>query len=605
MERQSPPLHPTLYCSLVVQAISNNRWRRVLKIGARSYFLAAAVCAVPWVLPASRLSAQDAHFHNAPPSSYQLKNPYAGQHGAAVAGSRLYTMNCGSCHGIAGRGTGNVPPLSQGPTQSASDGEVFWFITTGSVNNGMPSWASLPEQKRWQLVTYLKSLKNSPSTQEADSASASVTPVKTNAPPPQAPFTDFRFEQPGKTRKITAQDLPAPYVTDSAANGPQVVARPRDAWPKAPAGFSVQQYAGGLDNPRLIRTAPNGDVFLAESSSGKIRVFRGITGDGKTEHASIFATGLNQPYGIAFYPPGNNPQWMYVGDTDSVVRFPYKNGDLKASGPAQHVVDLPHTGGHWTRDVQFTANGKKMFVAVGSGSNVDDPDTTPNEKNRANILEFNPDGSAMRVYAYGIRNAGAGLAINPKTGELWCSVNERDGLGDNLVPDYITHVTEGGFYGWPWWYIGGHQDPRHEGKHPELRDKVIVPDVLLQPHNASLEMTFYEGTQFPAEYRGDVFASEHGSWNRSVRTGYEVIRVPLHQTSRASGEYEDFVTGFVVDNGHVWGRPVGITEAQDGSLLVSDDGSNSIWRISYTGTDSQKSTRERKHASHDAKSAAK
>jgi glucose/arabinose dehydrogenase len=227
-------------------------------------------------------------------------------------------------------------------------------------------------------------------------------------------------------------------------------------------------------------------------------------------------------------------------------------------------------------------DGKKMWVSVGSGSNVDDPDTTPAEKNRADILEFNPDGSDMRIYAYGIRNA-VGLAVNPKTGELWCSVNERDGLGDNLVPDYITHVQDGGFYGWPWWYMGGHQDPRHQGKHPELKDKVITPDVILQPHNASLEMTFYEGKQFPAEYQGDIFASEHGSWNKSIRTGGELIRVPLHQTGHASGEYEDFMTGFVVDNGHVWGRPVGVTLAPDGSILVSDDASGSIWRISYTG----------------------
>jgi glucose/arabinose dehydrogenase len=564
-----------------------------MRVNTRRCFLTAAISAIVLIFAASILIAQDAHFHNAPASSNQLKNPYSGQRAAIAAGSKLYTANCGACHGIGGRGTGNIPPLAHGPTQSVSDGEVFWFITTGSVDNGMPSWASMPEQKRWQIVAYLKSLKNSPSPATNDSASsAEVTPVKSNAPPPQPPFTDFRFEQPGKVRRITVQDLPAPYATETASNGPELVARPRGAWPKAPVGFSVQQYATGLDNPRLIRTAPNGDFFLAESNSGKIRVFRGITRAGKPDEASVFATGLNQPYGIAFYPPGNDPQWVYVGNTDSVVRFPYRNGDLKANGPAQHIVDLPHGQGHWTRDVQFTADGQKMFVAVGSASNVDDPDTTPDEKNRADILEFNPDGSDMRVYAYGIRNAGGGLAINPKTGELWCSVNERDGLGDNLVPDYITHVTEGGFYGWPWWYIGGHQDPRHEGKHPELKDKAIVPDVLLQPHNASLEMTFYEGTQFPAEYRGDIFSSEHGSWNRSVRTGYEVIRVPLHQTGRASGEYEDFVTGFVVDNGHVWGRPVGITVAQDGSLLVTDDGSNSIWRVRYTGDNSQQGERE-------------
>ena len=215
-------------------------------------------------------------------------------------------------------------------------------------------------------------------------------------------------------------------------------------------------------------------------------------------------------------------------------------------------------------------------------SNINDPDTSPEEKDRADVLEFEPDGSAKRVYASGIRNC-VGLAIQPKTGALWCSVNERDGLGDDLVPDYITRVQEDGFYGWPWYYIGNHQDPRHPDKHPELKDKVIVPDVLLQPHNASLEMTFYSGKQFPAAYQGDIFAAEHGSWNRAPRAGYEVIRIPLHQTGHAAGGYEDFLTGFVVDDASVWGRPVGVTTAPDGSLLVTDDGSESIWRVTYTG----------------------
>ena len=331
-----------------------------------------------------------------------------------------------------------------------------------------------------------------------------------------------------------------------------------------------------------MRTAPNGDIFLSESGAGRILVFRGMTSDGTPEEMQVFASGLKRPYGIAFYPPGPDPQWVYVGNTDGVVRFPYRNGDLKASGAPQHLLDLPE-GGHWTRDIQFSPDGKKMFVSVGSESNDDDPETNPAEKNRADILEFNPDGSDMKVYAYGIRNAGGGLAVDPKSGELWCSVNERDALGDNLVPDYITHVQEGGFYGWPWWYIGPHQDPRQKGKHPELKGKVIVPDVLLQPHNASLELTFYQGKQFPADYQSDIFASQHGSWNKSVRAGYEVIRVPRHQTTRASGDYQDFLTGFVLDNGDVWGRPVGITVAPDGSLLVSDDGSNSIWRVSYVG----------------------
>ncbi|HZR57874.1 MAG TPA: PQQ-dependent sugar dehydrogenase [Terriglobales bacterium] len=529
------------------------------------------------------LYAQDTNFHNAPASTAKTKNPYAGQPGAANTGATLFASRCASCHGPSGQGTGNVPSLAKGPAQSAPDGEVFWYVTKGDVDNGMPSWASLPEKQRWQIVTFVKSLSNSKAKTAAPAAEQSETPTKTNAPLPQPPFTDFRVEKPGTVRKITVSDLPAPYATKSANNGPDTIPRPKGAWPKAPAGFKVELYASDLNNPRMIRTAPNGDFFLTESDNGDVKVFRGITSDGKPAHMEVFASGLNQPYGIAFYPPGSNPQWVYIGNTDSVVRFPYKEGDLKASGSPEHIADLPHGGGHWTRDIQFTPDGKKMFVSVGSASNIDDPDTTPAEKNRADILEFNPDGSGMRVYASGIRNAGGGLAINPKTGDLWCSVNERDGLGDNLVPDYITHVQDGGFYGWPWWYMGDHQDPRHKGKHPELKDKAIVPDVLLQAHNASLGFTFYGGHQFPAEYEGDIFAGEHGSWNRSVRAGYEVIRIPLHQTGKASGEYEDFLTGFVVDNGHVWGRPVAVAVAPDGSLLVTDDGSNSIWRVSYTG----------------------
>ncbi|MBV8832720.1 MAG: sorbosone dehydrogenase family protein, partial [Acidobacteriaceae bacterium] len=288
------------------------------------------------------------------------------------------------------------------------------------------------------------------------------------------------------------------------------------------------------------------------------------------------------PFGIAFYPLGDNPQWIYVANTNSVVRFPYKNGDLKASGDRQTIIEkLPAGGGHWTRDLAFSPDGTTLFVSVGSASNVDDPDTHPAEHHRADILEYTPDGKFIKVYAWGIRNP-VGIAVNPDTGQLWCSVNERDMLGDNLVPDYITSVKEGGFYGWPWYYMGNHQDPRLEGKHPELAEKVIVPDVLLQPHNASLELTFYEGNQFPTQYRGDIFAAEHGSWNKSNRAGYEVIRVPL-EDGKAKGEYEDFLTGFVTADGHVWGRPVGVAVASDGSLMVTDDGSKSIWRVSYHG----------------------
>jgi len=403
----------------------------------------------------------------------------------------------------------------------------------------------------------------------------------------QAAFADYTQEKPGVFRKLTLADLPAPYATRSAQNDAHMVSRPEGAWPQALPGFKVELYASGLDNPRLLRTAPNGDIFLAESYADRVMVFRDVDANGKAKQSGVFATGLHQPFGIAFYPNDGHPKWVYVGNTGSVVRFPYVDGDMKARGPAETIVpDLPgggrlHGGGHWTRDVIFSPDGKKMYVSVGSHSNVDDMDNNPAEVHRADILEFNPDGTGLRVYAYGIRNA-VGITFNPQTREMWASVNERDELGDNLVPDYITHVKEDGFYGWPWYYMGGVQDPRHKGKHPELKDKVITPDVILQPHFASLEMSFYNGKQFPAEYRGDAFAAEHGSWNRQRRTGYEVIRVPL-QNGQATGEYEDFLTGFTTPEGKVWGRPVGVTVGNDGSLFVSDDGSNSIWRVSYTG----------------------
>jgi len=526
----------------------------------------------------------DKKFHNAPASVQQTKNPYQGNDAAAQAGGPLYAKYCLSCHGKLGKGTGNVPSLVAGKLDEVRPGEVFWFITRGDKDNGMPSWASLPASQRWKIVTYITSVLPALNDQPAAAVQPDTSTSKLKAPPPTPPFTDFRYEKPGAVHKITVNDLPQPYATQSSENGPDLVARPENVWPVALPGFKVELYAAGLDNPRTLLAAANGDIFLTESDAGRIRVFRGITSDGKPEQSAVFASGLRHPYGLAFYPPGPDPQWLYVGNTNEVVRFPYHKGDLKASGAAQHIADLPSSGGgHWTRAVAFSQDGKRLFVAVGSGSNVDDPDTHPGEKNRADILVCDPSNCTLSVYAYGIRNAGGGIAVNPQTGELWCSVNERDALGDNLVPDYITHVQEGGFYGWPWWYIGGHQDPRHQGKHPELKDKAIVPDVLLQPHFASLEFAFYDGQQLPAEYKGDIFASEHGSWNKAVRAGYEVIRVPLHQTGHASGEYEDFLTGFVLPDGNVWGRPVGLTVAPDGAILVSDDGSNSIWRVSYTG----------------------
>ena len=406
-----------------------------------------------------------------------------------------------------------------------------------------------------------------------------------------AALGDWTTDAPGVRRHLTVADLPPPHDTPSVDNGAPMVGRPDGAWPQAPAGFKVEQFASNLSNPRKIVTAPNGDLFVAESGANRIKILRASEGASKPDAVSIFADSLRQPFGIAFYPTGPNPKYVYVANTDSVVRFPYKNGDLTTTGPGETIVpDIPgggrlRGGGHWTRDIAFSPDNQKLFVSVGSHSNNDSPDTHPEEFHRADILQYNPDGTGFRVYASGIRNP-VGIAIQPGTDTLWTSVNERDTLGDHLVPDYITHVADGGFYGWPWRYIGDHEDPRYLGQHPELAGHVTVPDVLLQSHSASLAMTFYPdsgGTRpFPVAYRGMIFAAEHGSWNRARRTGYKVICVPL-KNGKALGEYDDFLTGFVTDDGHVWGRPVGVTAARDGSLMVTDDGSNSVWRVSYTG----------------------
>ncbi len=402
----------------------------------------------------------------------------------------------------------------------------------------------------------------------------------------KAAFGDWRADAPGVRRLIRVTDLPKPYATGSAVNGPRIVPRPDGAWPQVPKGFTVQVYASGLNNPRAAIAAPNGDIFVAESGPGRIRLLRGADGKGQATTNAIYAEGLTLPFGMAFYPPGPRPTHLYVANTDSVVRFPYRNGDIKATAAPEVIVkNIPgfgrlRGGGHWTRDIRFSRDGKTMYVSVGSLTNVwENP--SANEERRATILAFDPDGKNERTYAWGVRNA-VGLAVHPQTGDLWCSVNERDGLGDDLVPDYITRVTEGGFYGWPWYYLGPNQDPRHVGKRPELRGKVLTPDVLIQAHSASLCIEFYTGTKFSREYRNDAFAAQHGSWNRELRTGYKVIRVP-QRNGVPTGEYEDFMTGFVTPDGNVWGRPVGVAVAKDGALIVTDDGSGAVWRVTYTG----------------------
>ncbi len=424
-------------------------------------------------------------------------------------------------------------------------------------------------------------------------AAAKPDTVKATTLTGAAALGDWTTDAPGVRRRITLRELPAAYSTPSVDRGPRIVPKPDGAWPKVPVGFVLTEYAADFDNPRQITTAPNGDIFVVESNPGRVKVLRDTKGTGKPESVGVFAGDLVKPFGIAFYPPGPNPRYVYIGNTDSVVRFPYKNGDLKASGMAETIVDnLPgggqlRGGGHWTRDVKFSSDGKRMFVSVGSLTNVHEKDVE--EDRRADILVFTPEGKNERIFASGIRNA-VGLAVHPVTGQLWASVNERDGLGDDLVPDYVTHVEEGGFYGWPWFYMGGHADERAVNPRPELKDKVLTPDVLLQSHMASLGMTFYTGKQFPKEYALEGFAAEHGSWNRAHRTGYKVVRIPM-QDGKATGEFEDFVTGFVTLDGDVWGRPVGVTVANDGALLFTDDIQNKIWRVAYVGTKKTASVR--------------
>ena len=351
--------------------------------------------------------------------------------------------------------------------------------------------------------------------------------------------------------------------------------------------------------------APNGDIFVAETAAHRIRVLRAADGADAPSENQVFTENLDAPFGMAFYPPGNDPQWLYVANNNAVVRFAYKNGDLMAGSPPEVIVPqlTESHGGHSTRDVAFSLDGKRLFISVGSASNLGagiGPKSSEEirqweaehgkgaawgaETNRAAILVTDPEGKQpLHTFATGIRN-GVGIAIDPATGQLWTSTNERDGLGDDLVTDYITSVKEGGFYGWPWYYIGNHEEPRLKGARPDLANQAIVPDVLLQAHSASLEMCFYTAKSgvaaFPAEYRGNIFAAEHGSWNRNTRTGYKIIRV-LFKNGIPTGEYEDFLTGFVLDNANVWGRPVGVAVAHDGALLMTEDGNGTLWRISY------------------------
>lgn len=379
---------------------------------------------------------------------------------------------------------------------------------------------------------------------------------------------------------ITVDSLPKPFQTKAVANAPRTTPAPTGAALSLPPGFRIDVFAeGDFQNPRWLIEASNRDLFLADSRANQIILLRDTNRDGRIDNAKerfVFVGNLTQPFGMAI-----QDGYFYIANTDSVVRYRYEVGQTSLTGAPEKIIDLPGQGyrQHWTRNLLFRPDGRKLYVSVGSESNVNEEA----DPRRASIGEYNPDGTGHRLYATGIRNP-IGLAWNPVTKALWTAVNERDGLGDDLVPDYVTSVRDGGFYGWPYSYLGQNEDPRQAGKRPDLVAKAIVPDVLVEPHAAALGLTFYTGKMFPKEYVGDAFVAFHGSWNRALRSGYKVVRIPF-KDGKPVGGYENFLTGWVTDERgrEVWGRPVGVTMIADGSLLIVDDGGNKIWRITYEG----------------------
>lgn len=378
--------------------------------------------------------------------------------------------------------------------------------------------------------------------------------------------------------------LPAPFATPSVRNTSKVIGWPAGKMPRAASGFEVALFADKLDNPRQAYVLPNRDILVVEAvrefpdrpakSSNRITLFRDADGDGKYELREIFLSGLRMPHGMLLVG-----DWFYVGNTDGVVRYPYRANQTKIDGPGQKILDLP-TGGHYTRNLIADPAGKKIYVAVGSASNVDEENAWEKDQRRAGILEMNLDGSGMRIFARGLRNP-VGMDWEPHTKTLWTVVNERDLLGDDLVPDYLTSVKDGGFYGWPYSYFGQNEDPRKKGQRPDLVAAAIKPEYALGSHVAALGLAFYQGKSFPERYRGGAFVGMHGSWNRSKMIGYKVAFVPF-ANGKPAGPMEDILTGFIADESkfEAHGRPVGVTVGPDGSLLVADDSGGKVWRVS-------------------------
>jgi len=544
----------------------------------------------------------------------------------ANAGKKTFRQQCALCHsaqpgdnggaqgpnlnGVFGRQAASDPQF--GYTKALRASNLTWDAATldrflespTTVVPGSAMVIAIPKQEdRANVIAYFQSVKEGTFV-EAEAPERPRPPSNANAGPPKGE-ADWKKDVPGRMHRINVTALPAPFASPSATHFPKLVERPVQAKPQVPPGFKVDVFASNVEGARAMRLAPNGDIFLTETRGGFVKVLRPSPDGATTASIETFAQGLNLPFGIAFYPT-NSPQWLYVAETNRVVRYAYKIGDRKAGGLPEIVVpelSPVGTGGHFTRDIAFSPDGKRMFVSVGSASNVAEemPKKTPAqikeweaqnglgatwgpEEKRADVLVFDVGSSKPgKVFATGIRNC-AGLTIQPATGDLWCTTNERDLLGDDLVPDYSTRVQQGHFYGWPWYYMGNYEDPRLKGDRPDLAGKATVPDVPYQAHSAALNLVFYTATSgsaaFPKEYLGDGFAVMHGSWNRAFRTGHKVVRVRM-KNGIPTGEYDDFLVGFITDDDDAWARPVGAVVASDGSLLISEDGNNTIYRISY------------------------
>jgi glucose/arabinose dehydrogenase/cytochrome c2 len=537
----------------------------------------------------------------------------------AAAGKALFRQRCSLCHtaesgdgggaegpplvGVFGRAAASAPQFTY--TDALRGAHLTWDAATLNRFLGAPTAVvpgstmvlAVPEEsERDDLIAYFQSLARLPSTP--------VAPEPIIVPKASEESANWRLDAPGRMHRISVASLPAAFATDSSRNRPSVVPKPANAALVLPSGFHIDTFATGLQGPRKMLLAPNGDIFVTETSGGRVSVLHPAPDGSRATSREVYTEGLKEPFGLAFYPNAQNPQWLYIAETNRVIRYAFHVGDVKPRDEVQIVVpQLPSGSGHSTRDIAFSPDGMQMFVSVGSGSNV--AETMPKKKpgeiksweaehglgaawgletDRAAVLIFDAAApAASSLYATGIRNC-VSLTQQPDTGALWCTTNERDALGDDLVPDYSTRVRRGSFYGWPWYYLGSNADPRLKGDRPDLAGKVSVPDVLYQSHSAALSMTFYSastgGSAFPAAYAGDAFVAFHGSWNRSLRTGYKLVRVHMKQ-GQPTGDYEDFLTGFIVDNNSVWGRPVATAELKDGSLLMSEDGGNVIFRISY------------------------